>query len=899
MSFSKNADFIINCMSDSEKIRNICILAHVDHGKTTIADILLSTNGLISKRSAGQIRYLDDRQDEQERGITMKSSAVSLLYVKPIDDKSQENYIINLIDTPGHIDFSTEVTAAIRICDGAIIVVDIVEGVCVQTKDAIKQAFDEHIVMVLVINKLDRLIVELNKNVDEIFQSILRVIEDCNAYVAELYHYDLDSDGIENDALFSPETGNVIFASGLDGWAFTTQDIAELFCSILKEESESINIKLWNFDYYVDSNKKILSGAVEKKKDNLFIQLCLKTIYFVYYTLVVRMEKDKLPLILSKLNITKQTREMKHNDPKVQVRAILQAWKPLGACVMNQCQKIIPSPNKMQELRCNSMINMSKYSEDKILNEAAENMTKMLKNPDFGDKSNIIVYVSKMFSVNKKNLSQNKPKVFVPSLQSKEAVLAARKETEEKIKQLQNDESKNVTNITATPTIDDDVTIENRIIGIARVFSGELKCGKELYIIPHDHNPTAEKDVEEVTITELYMLLGRELILVDSVPAGNICGIGGLEQAVIRTATLTNNLNCLPIVEKLCIEPIVRNSVEPVNPKHLPTLRKGLKLLMQSDSCVQVSMQETGEYVLLTAGDVHLAKCLEDLTTKFAKIDINVSKPMVALKETLIKQKRILDFKINSVECNIKEIGLILHITTVPLPKKLVNVFKTNFKLLRMIEDHQENCESEILKMSESVVAPNREKLFKNENTKKLVLKLKEQLNEVFKNCYNPWTELNAKIWSVGKSHDSINILFNCVKNYSDRNIFNVFNTSDLRTSIDNCIINAFDMTCRAGPICEEPIANCAFVITNFQLKNYEIGSNLEQKTQFFGNIPVILKQTFREAFQKQAQRLMEPIFTTDIYVNTSILGESFSLHFIIFHLPNLWIINNLQASAM
>lgn len=878
---SRNSDFIINCMNNPDKIRNICILAHVDHGKTTIADILLSTNGLISRRSAGQIRYLDDRRDEQERGITMKSSAVSLLYVKPIN-KSQENYIINLIDTPGHIDFSTEVTAAIRVCDGAIIVVDVVEGVCVQTKDALKQAFDEHIDMILVINKIDRLIVELNKTVNEIFQSILRIIEDCNAYVAELYRYDLDSDGIENDALFSPEIGNVIFSSGLDGWAFTTRDIAELFSNILNETIENINSKLWNFDYYVDSNKKILSGAIEKRKDNLFIQLCLKTIYFVYYTLVVRMEKNKLPLMLSKLNITKQTREMSHNDPKVQVRAILQAWKPLGLCVMDQCQKIIPPPNKMQEIRCHSMINISKYFENKILNEYAENMTDMLRNPEANNKSNIIVYVSKLFSVNKKNLSQNKPKVFVPSLQSREAVLAARKETEEKIKQLQIGESTDIIENAVVVPPNEDVADENRIIGVARVFSGELKCGQTLYIIPNNYNPTTETNVEKITIKELYMLSGRELILVDKVPVGNICGIGGLEQLIIRTATLTSNINCLPIVDKLSIEPIVRNSIEPINPTDLPILRKGLKLLMQSDSCVQVAMQETGEYVLLTAGDVHLAKCLEDLVTKFAKIEINVSKPMVGLKETLIKQKRIVDFKMNSVECNIKEIGLTLHITAVPLPKKLLNVFSINFKLLRIVEDHQESYGLEILTNDESDTSSGKEKAFKNDNTKKMVLKLKEQLNEVFKKCYNPWTDLDRKIWSVGKSRDSVNVLFNSVRNYSERNIFNVINTSDPRSSVDHFIINAFDMACRAGPMCEEPITNCAFVITNFQLNNYDIINSAEQKNQFFGNIPVILKQTFREAFQKQAQRLMEPIFTTDINVNTSILGKVFFFYFYI-----------------
>lgn len=113
-------------------IRNICILAHVDHGKTTLSDSLLASNGIVSVKMAGKVRYLDSREDEQLRGITMKSSAISLYFCVRKQEQSMEEFLVNLIDSPGHVDFSSEISTASRLCDGALVLVDAVEGVCTQ-----------------------------------------------------------------------------------------------------------------------------------------------------------------------------------------------------------------------------------------------------------------------------------------------------------------------------------------------------------------------------------------------------------------------------------------------------------------------------------------------------------------------------------------------------------------------------------------------------------------------------------------------------------------------------------------------------------------------------------------------------------------------------------------------
>ncbi len=198
-------------MKNQKNIRNIAVAAHIDHGKTTFSDNLLSGAGMLSEKTAGRQRVLDFHEDEAERGITIDSASVSMVH--RIND---ENYLVNLIDTPGHVDFGGDVTRAMRAVDGAIVLTCAVEGVMPQTETVLRQALKELVKPVLFINKVDRLIREVKLTPQAMQEKFISIINEVNQLIENIA-----PEAYKEKWKVSVSDGSVTFGSAFHNWALS------------------------------------------------------------------------------------------------------------------------------------------------------------------------------------------------------------------------------------------------------------------------------------------------------------------------------------------------------------------------------------------------------------------------------------------------------------------------------------------------------------------------------------------------------------------------------------------------------------------------------------------------------------------------------------------------------
>lgn len=686
-------------------------MALADHGKTTLTDNLIVSNGIISQRLAGkvasrlcasrvcsvthayrrafdvppQIRYMDSRPDEAKRGITMKSSSISLLYrhCDRVTDvaPARPDFLINIIDSPGHVDFSSEVSTAVRVTDGALVVVDCVEGVCIQTESVLRQAKLEGVKPVLVINKMDRLVSELNYSPVEAYNHLHGVLTAVNAACALLWKDDGDGGGVDGSAkadapdeeFFSPLKGNVVFASAVHGWAFSLHDFARLFESKLGMKREVLLKTLWG-EFFLTGK-----SVTTKNKDGtlvpMFAQLCLKQIWDVYAACVAK-DMVKLEKIMQVLGIAVPPRDLRTQDKDVFIGAVFSRWLPLSNAVLAMAVEQLPNPLESQQRRVHLLCTALAANAGASLAAEHRLVLDAIKRCD--PKGPVVAFISKVF----------------PSDDPGALVHAQRR-----VRQAADAAGGVGGGIASAVDAPVDSGPISPFVAFCRIFSGTLVAGSRVWLLGPRFDPTRpDRYAQEVAVEQLYLLMGRALEPIDSVSAGNVFGIGGISHLVLKTATLSSNLACTPFsVMPSASHPIVRVAVEPKNSYELPQLAAGLELLNQADPCVQVSITEAGEHLLTAAGEMHLELCLRDLRERYAKIDVDASTPIVPFRESISNEPgRNAELKLGVQSTADKSVSL--RVQARPLPPNVTAFLDKHRHRVDAVLDSQEFLQDDVIR---------------------------------------------------------------------------------------------------------------------------------------------------------------------------------------------------------
>lgn len=911
-------------MADIEcpNIRNICILAHVDHGKTTLADHLIAAaaDGLVHPKQAGRLRFMDYLDEEQRRAITMKSSSVTLRF--------NDIYHINLIDSPGHMDFCSEVSTAARLSDGALVLVDAVEGVHIQTHAVLRQAWTERLSPCLVLNKIDRLISELKLSPLEAYSKLVRIVHEVNgimsAFKSEKYLSDVDlllagpaGENLENLELveddeedtFQPQKGNVAFVCALDGWGFRINEFAEFYVSKLGASAAALQKALWGPKYYNQKTKMIVGkkgmGGGSKARP-MFVQFVLEPLWQVYQAaLEPDGDKSMLQKVIKSFNLNVPARELQHKDPKVVLLAVLSRWLPLSDAILSMVVKCIPDPMRAQSFRISRLLPKREVSDDgpssNVLAEA-ELVRKSVEACDFSPEAPCVAYVSKMFAVPIKMLPQRGPNGDILNNSTDEGGSG------------ESDEC---------------------FIAFARVFSGVLFAGQRVFVLSALYDPlkpeAMQKHVQEAELHSLYLMMGQGLKPVAFAKAGNIVAIRGLGQHILKSATLSSTKNCWPFSSLVFqVSPTLRVAIEPSDPTDMGALMKGLRLLNRADPFVEVSVSARGEHVLAAAGEVHLERCIKDLKDRFARVSLEVSPPLVPYKETiqgevsdLLENLKSLSGSLDYIERKTPNGRCCVRVQVLKLPPSLTKVLDKSADLLRDIiggKLGQSNKSSETQRSSrledENSIEALRKRIM-DAVEGDILGGTEESDKDRAEKCKAMWLQFLKRIWALGPRQIGPNILFTPDFRGEDAE-FPVLvrgsshvserlgfvdessnggmdaESSSVVTpalcmeaeSLESSVISGFQLATAAGPLCEEPMWGLAFVIEarispleGQQSDDLETSYQpLEQYGIFTGQVMNTVKDACRTAVLQKKPRLVEAMYFCELNTPTEYLGPMYAV---------------------
>ncbi|KAH0837913.1 Calreticulin family-domain-containing protein [Lanmaoa asiatica] len=263
--------FLLSMMSFPEMVRNVAIVGHLHHGKTALMDMLVFETHKLVWDADNPLKYTDTHVLSRERDISIKSSPMSLV----LSTTSGKSHLVHFIDTPGHVNFVDEVASTMRLVDGILLVVDVVEGMMVNTEAIIRHALQEGIKITLLVNKIDRLILELRIKPADAYYKIKHTIEEINTFIS----------GIDPDPelRLSPESGNVAFGSTDMAWSFTLRSFAQMYADTYGPlDVSAFADRLWGDIYFNNETRKFTRKASDPEQSRTFVHFILDPLYKLY-----------------------------------------------------------------------------------------------------------------------------------------------------------------------------------------------------------------------------------------------------------------------------------------------------------------------------------------------------------------------------------------------------------------------------------------------------------------------------------------------------------------------------------------------------------------------------------------------------------------------------------------
>ena len=600
---------------DPSDTRLVTIAAHVDHGKTTLADNLIQHNGLISERLAGTIRYLDSDPEEQRRGITMRSSAIGLSHQYQAPKQTQQAAsgprILHLVDSPGHTDFSLEVSSALTACDACLLVVDAVEGMGPRTHQVVREAMFHDLVPILVINKMDRLWSDLGLSATEAYLRIRALLESVNAAAAAMsasaaaHVVDQGSDqtnphddgsrttttsttsgnapitkkeNTNESALwtFDPAKGNVLFGSALFGWGFT---VASLARSLYKHHLVSIKpvlLRPYLFgDYKLKGQDKVVKWKFSTGKDSednvpLFAQFGLQPLWDIYQGVATAasavgqstvflgpasINHNNLPT--SNNTTTATTTNNNHTSSsklKADTPGMELVLQSLSVGWTGDESSVITSTEQLQAL----LTRTGSTTADAVLRCILRRYRPLA--------STVLDVVCEYGPSPLQAAAQHRVSLQPPVHRTEEwsAIQQAVQRcdtsrtapTVAHVCKFFSTPRANVREGTAAAVGSSSLSKEGDhvILGLTRVLSGRLQTGTEYYVLGPKYQPPSSDGSSSSSSSpppkrtiQLFLLMGSSFVLVPEVPAGHLCAVLNLDTVQLKHCCLSDRVHATPL----------------------------------------------------------------------------------------------------------------------------------------------------------------------------------------------------------------------------------------------------------------------------------------------------------------------------------------------------------------